>query len=840
MAGKGSCAVLFFLMFISMFSAEFSHSTDTLLSTQSMRDGQKLVSANNTFELGFFSPNSSSNRYLGIWYHQIPEQTIVWTANRDSPITDTSGFLTLSDDGDLMIFDGRGSSSTVASGSGTNNTALTILDSGNLVLRDANNLSRIFWQSFDSPTDTLLPGMKLRRRIRQNQLLTSWKSFDDPASGVFSFGIDPNGTAQLFSWREGNISWASGVWNGREFSLAPDLTESSIMNYEFVTNNDESYFTYHVNESIITRFIIDLLGQIQKMTWLEDTQEWILFWSQPRTQCEVYNRCGAFGVCNDQRSPFCRCLEGFEPASLADSNNADWSQGCIRKTSLQCNETGGEKDAFLGMGHMKFPADPVDLYIGKPEECKIACLNNCSCNAYDFSKGCKLWYGDLKNLRENDTDIGDGTLYLRLAASELASGGTKQMANASELAYGGQKTKKRHLLIIITVATSFTLFILCLLVCYLRIKRRRRGIKRPYEGQPLFTMSNDIAINLGESEDKGGPEFSLFHFSRIADATNNFSAENKLGEGGFGPVYKGQLPEGHEIAVKRLAAHSGQGLVEFKNEVLLIAKLQHRNLVRLLGCCMQGEEKILIYEYMPNKSLDFFLFDAARGALLDWGRRLHIIEGIVQGLLYLHKHSRLRIIHRDMKASNILLDADMNPKISDFGLARIFASNETQANTNRIVGTYGYMSPEYAAEGLFSIKSDVFSFGVLLLEIVSGKRNAGFHQYGNSLNLLGFAWELWKEGKWLELIDPALADECPRHEISRCIHVALMCVQENATDRPTMSDVVSMLAKESSAFPDPKQPGFFTVRIATEGDLPSKMDGSCSPNNLTITFPDGR
>ncbi|EHA8591945.1 putative Receptor-like serine/threonine-protein kinase SD1-7 [Cocos nucifera] len=152
----------------------------------------------------------------------------------------------------------------------------------------------------------------------------------------------------------------------------------------------------------------------------------------------------------------------------------------------------------------------------------------------------------------------------------------------------------------------------------------------------------------------------------------------------------------------------------------------------------------------------------------------------------------------------------------------------------------GYMSPEYAAEGLFSIKSDVFSFGVLLLEIVTGKRNAGFHQHGNSINLLGFAWELWKEGKWSELIDPSLADESPRHEISRCIHVALMCVQENAADRPTMSDVVAMLARESSSFPDPKQPGFFTVRIAIEGDLRSHMDGSCSPNNLTITFPDGR
>ncbi|XP_019707363.1 G-type lectin S-receptor-like serine/threonine-protein kinase At4g27290 isoform X1 [Elaeis guineensis] len=834
MACKRSCSMLVFLMFISVFSTEFSHSTDTLLPTQSISDGQTLVSANNTFELGFFSPNNSSNRYLGIWYHQIPQQTIVWTANRDSPIADTSGLLKFSDDGDLMIVDGRGSSTTVASGSGTNNTALAILDSGNLVLRDANNLSRIFWQSFDSPTDTFLPGMKLGRWGGISRLLTSWRSDDDPARGDFSLGVDPNGSTQIFIWQKETTYWTSGVWNGRIFSLVPEMTQDYIYSFEFVTNGDESYFTYHVKtDSILSRLVMDSSGKIQQTTWMDKYQEWILFWAQPKPQCDVRNLCGAFGVCNENSLASCQCLEGFEPASLPEWNNGYWSHGCLRKTSLQCNKIGGEKDAFLNKAHMRFPLDAVNLDIGEPEECKMACLNNCSCNAYTFSEGCNLWYGDLKNLQENYVGTESGTLYLRLAASELASGGQSYpKKNAG---------KKRLPLIMVTVTASFTLFILCLLVSFLRIKRRRRGIKRPYEEQSLFTVSNDIAIKLGESEDKGGPEFSLFHFSHIADATNNFSADHKLGEGGFGPVYKGQLPEGHEIAVKRLAAHSGQGLAEFKNEVLLIAKLQHRNLVRLLGCCIQGDqEKILIYEYMPNKSLDFFLFDAARGALLDWGRRLHIIEGIAQGLLYLHKHSRLRIIHRDLKASNILLDADMNPKISDFGLARIFGSNETQANTNRIVGTYGYMSPEYAAEGLFSIKSDVFSFGVLLLEIVSGKRNAGFHQYGNSINLLGFAWELWKEGKWLELIDPSLADESPRHEISRCIHVALMCVQENAADRPTMSDVVAMLTRESSAFPDPKQPGFFTVRIATEGDSRSNMDGNCSLNNLTITFPDGR
>ncbi|KAH9796653.1 G-type lectin S-receptor-like serine/threonine-protein kinase B120 [Citrus sinensis] len=205
------------------------------------------------------------------------------------------------------------------------------------------------------------------------------------------------------------------------------------------------------------------------------------------------------------------------------------------------------------------------------------------------------------------------------------------------------------------------------------------------KGQEISTdFSGPSDMVVGGSQ-VNGTDLPMFNFNTIAVATNYFSEGNKLGRGGFGPVHKGKLPEGQDIAVKRLSRKSGQGLEEFKNEIILIAKLQHRNLVRLLGCCIQGEEKMLIYEYMPNKSLDLFIFDPAKQALLDWTKRFAIIEGIARGLLYLHRDSRLRIIHRDLKASNILLDEDMNPKISDFGMARIFGFNQNEANTNRVV-----------------------------------------------------------------------------------------------------------------------------------------------------------
>ncbi|KAK9229621.1 hypothetical protein WN944_022584 [Citrus x changshan-huyou] len=361
-----------------------------------------------------------------------------------------------------------------------------------------------------------------------------------------------------------------------------------------------------------------------------------------------------------------------------------------------------------------------------------------------------------------------------------------------------------------------------------RRKPRSRGEDLMKFDLDLNLKADNVIIELPannkqtkRSKKKEVDRLPLFSFSSVSTATNKFSDANKLGEGGFGPVYKGVLKKGDEIAVKRLSGRSGQGLREMKNEASVIAKVQHKNLVRLLGCCIEKDEKILIYEYMPNKSLDFFLF------------------GIAQGLLYLHQYSRVRIIHRDLKASNILLDKDMNPKISDFGMARICGGNELQANTSRIVGTYGYMSPEYALEGVFSIKSDVFSFGVLLLEIVSGKKNTGFYRT-DSLNLLGYAWDLWTSNRTLELTDAILEDESSKQMLLRYVNIALLCVEESADDRPTMIDVVSMLTNEAAALLPPKQPAFSYVRnTVTSASSTGKVE-DCSVNQETISILEAR
>ncbi|KAL6654906.1 hypothetical protein ACP70R_008371 [Stipagrostis hirtigluma subsp. patula] len=386
--------------------------------------------------------------------------------------------------------------------------------------------------------------------------------------------------------------------------------------------------------------------------------------------------------------------------------------------------------------------------------------------------------------------------------------------------------QKRKVLVI-AVVVPLSLFTCVIIVSIGFIRRSKKGQSRSHEDEEL----------VWELEGRNS-EFIVYEFSEVLGATNNFSDENKLGQGGFGPVYKGRFQDGLEIAVKRLASHSRQGFIEFKNEVQLIAKLQHNNLVRLLGCCSHGEEKILIYEYLPNKSLDFFIFDETRRASLNWRKRLAIIEGISQGLLYLHKHSRLRVIHRDLKASNILLDHEMNPKISDFGLAKIFSNNDTEGNTNRIVGTYGYMAPEYASKGIFSVKSDVFSFGVLTLEIISGKKMSSFHRHEDFINLLGHAWQRWKDGLWLEVIDATLDAGCNAIEIIRCINMALLCVQEDAVQRPTMLEVVQMLSSKSMTLPEPTHPAYFHVRVRNEEASVAVEPGS--HNDASISSLDGR
>ncbi|KAM3699882.1 hypothetical protein ACB098_05G057400 [Castanea mollissima] len=769
------------LLFFLGTSSSLQH--DTLVQGNELEYLAELYSASGKYKIGFINLISGGPSYIGIWYNdnRFRENNTLWVANRDKPSLNARS-LAIDDNGELKIINNGDLPFVLYSGHEASNVRAVLLDTGNFVLSEISS-GRQLWQSFDYPSHVLLPGMKLGvdRKMGQRWFLTSWRSQEVPDSGNFTFGLHPNRTDKLVILLHGVIYWTSGYVNSSSFRLT-----NSNYSFDYTSNENETYFSYSAADIYSPQLSINYLG-----------------------------------VLSDHKGVIVNCTSAFSYLN----------EGCVAKENLQCKSLKETFSRVFGSWHddgFKFnESDNLALM-----DCKAKCLNNCSCVAYastneENQTGCEIWS---TGPRIASTDASKPRTIYFLA---------KNVAN---------RRANRWWIWLIMAVGAIIISLLCFLgntkwkKCRVEGERKKKQklLMQEIGGNAIPSTVHD-KVKKQNKDGQGSHELQIFSFESISVATNNFSTENKLGEGGFGPVYKGKLSDGPEIAIKRLSRSSGQGLVEFKNEVILIAKLQHTNLVRLLGFCIEGEEKLLIYEYMPNKSLDFFLFDSTKKHLLSWRTRFNIIEGIAQGLVYLHKYSRLRVIHRDLKASNILLDEEMNPKISDFGMAKIFGLKGLEENTNRIVGTYGYMSPEYAMNGVVSIKTDVFSFGVLLLEIMSGKKNNSRYHFEDPLNLTGYAWQLWNEGKSLELIDPTILEESrPPFEALRCIHIGLLCVQDQAKDRPTMPDVVSMLSNETLKLSSPKQPAFFTNTNAEDLGVSEIKPKNCSINSVTISVMEAR
>nr|XP_043627932.1 G-type lectin S-receptor-like serine/threonine-protein kinase At4g27290 [Erigeron canadensis] len=790
-------SVIFFFLLLTTSSS----SLDTITVHQNITDGETISSVNERYELGFFSPGSSKNRYLGIWFKNTTPLSVIWVANRETPLKNHLGTVKLDSLGHLSILDGAGAVVWSSNSSAPNTSVKPIaqlLSTGNLVIKDEVSLDEddFIWQSFDYPCDTIVSGMKMGKNFitGREMYLTSWKNEVDPSPGeyIWRYLMVKDKYPQEYLWKNSVMLHRFGPYNGDEFS---GQTKYNAIDKDIMVLNEEDMhiqFTHYSTQYAIM-FKLTPGGKVNISHLIMHNHEWIQDQFLPNDKCDEYGLCGPYGICSSVTPPYCECMKGFEQISTTNKTSpGNGTMECRRSKPLNC----GVREGFVMYSSLKLPDTQNAVYNRSMslQECQVACTNNCSCTAYanpnitEAAVGCLLWFGDLIDVRVYQQTGQD--LYVRMADSELLDAHSKF-------------SRKKRVIITVTLSISagFIGLILALYIWSRKMKKRSSDVER--KGRPGKALDKDKKSN----SMKENTELPLFTLSQISEATNKFDVKNKLGEGGFGPVYKGIL-EGQEVAVKLLSTSSRQGVDEFKNEVICIGKLQHRNLVKLLGYCNDDDGTILVYEYMPNKSLDTYIFDENLKSQLNWSHRFHIICGIARGLLYLHQDSQPTVVHRDLKAGNILLDLQMRPKISDFGLARMFDGQESEANTKRVVGTLGYISPEYAVNGVFSTKSDIFSFGVLVLEIVSGKKNRGFVDEDHNDNLLGHAWRLYNENKFLELVDTCLHKSYSVSEVVRSVHIGLLCVQHQAEDRPNAQFVVDMLDGEGS-LPSPKKPGFF-------------------------------
>ncbi|XP_027073599.1 cysteine-rich receptor-like protein kinase 42 isoform X1 [Coffea arabica] len=314
--------------------------------------------------------------------------------------------------------------------------------------------------------------------------------------------------------------------------------------------------------------------------------------------------------------------------------------------------------------------------------------------------------------------------------------------------------------------------------------------------------------------------YLYFKYEILEKATNYFDPRMKIGQGGAGSVYIGTLPDGKVIAVKRLFFSTSRWVEEFFNEVDLINGIQHKNLVKFLGCSIEGPESLLVYEFVPNKSLDHYLFDENRIKILSWKERFQIIIGTAEGIAFLHGGAGIRIVHRDIKSSNVLLDEDFSPKVADFGLARHFAEDRTHLSTE-LAGTLGYMAPEYLVKGQLTEKADVYSFGILVLEIVCGRKH-NYASKDDSGSLLQTVWTFYQTDKLEELVDPCLKGNFPALEAWNVLKIGLLCGQASATSRPSMVEVVQMVTVPNCAIPEPNQPPFLNSNSSFPAANPSR------------------
>ncbi|KAI5586610.1 hypothetical protein BDE02_06G223900 [Populus trichocarpa] len=714
-------------------------------------NGLFLISNNSNFAFGF-STTQDVTQFLLVVVH-MGSSKVIWSANRGSPVSYSDKFI-FGGDGKVSLQKGEAVVWTADTG-GKRVSAIEMQDSGNLVL--LGNGGSVLWQSFSHPTDTLISnqdfvdGMKLVSDPNSNKLthILEIKSGDMMLSAGFQtpqpywsiqkerrMTIDKGGGKPAVASLSGN-SWK--FYDGNKVFLSQFIFSDS-------TDANGTWIAVLGNDGFISFYNLDDGGS--------DSQTKI-----PSDPCSRPEPCDAHYVCSGNN--VCQCPSGLSNRLNCQTEVVSSCDGSNGSTELV---SAGDRLNYFALGFVP-PSSITDL-----EGCKSACHGNCSCLAFFFhnSSGNCFLFSDIGSFQ--NSNAGSSFVAYIKVSSDGGSG-----SNA-----GGDGSGEKSFPIVVIIVIG-TLIVICGLL-YMAFRYHRKK-KKMLESPPNTSEDDNFLETLS-----GMP--IRFSYRDLQTATNNFSV--KLGQGGFGSVYQGALPDGTQLAVKKLEG-MGQGKKEFRAEVSIIGSIHHHHLVRIKGFCAEGTHRLLAYEFMANGSLDKWIFKRNKEEfLLDWETRFNIAVGTAKGLAYLHEDCDVKIIHCDIKPENVLLDGQFLAKVSDFGLAKLMNREQSHVFTT-LRGTRGYLAPEWITNYAISEKSDVYSYGMLLLEIIGGRKNFDPTESSEKSHFPSYAFKMMEEGKLKEILDSKLRLDNDDDRVSTSIKVALWCIQEDMNLRPSMTKVVQML-----------------------------------------------
>ncbi|KAF5932276.1 hypothetical protein HYC85_028447 [Camellia sinensis] len=739
-------------------------------------------SSSGLFAFGFYTQDTGFK--VGIWLVLNRTKTVVWTTNRDDPpITSINSTLELTRNGKLVLKKEHGKEKLIANTTGSAASA-SMLDSGNFDLYDTD--SRVIWESFNFPTDTILGGQTLA----MGGTLISSLSDTQYSTGRYKLSMQADGNLVLYPLNTADRGldayWASNTWGEVPKYLSLYLNQSAgtldIINSTSLriikSFNPES--SYNNNKTIIYRATLDFDGVLRLYSHLLDETtndfKFQIDWKAPENPCEVKGYCGLNSFCTlDDNKPYCRCIPGTD---FVDPNKL--SLGCDTNFSRKGCETGIENDTTsfnittmenIEWGDLPY-AQESQMSI---EDCEKSCLEDCYCEAADYSlddRYCKKQSLPLMYVRRNV--VGASSKLTAIFKVRIIKSEKPTLAPTPTLIL--VKSRKEVMLILLVTMSLLTSSCAALSISGTYIyKFRVLKYKRLLQYGNL-SITEELTLH-------------LFSYSELREATNGFKEE--LGKGSFGAVYKGTLCRGKRlIAVKRLQKVLEEGKREFQAEMRAIGRKHHRNLVQLLGYCIEGSKRLLVYEYMSNGSLADLLFKSKRRP--DWNERIRIALNVARGILYLHEECETPIIHCDIKPQNILMDEFWNAKISDFGLAKFLMPDQTRTFTG-VRGTRGYVAPEWQRNNPISVKADVYSYGIVLLEIVCCRRNLEVNvSTPEEVVLSGWVYRCFA-GRELNKLIVVGDEEVDMKTLENMVKVGLWCIQDEPPLRPSMKSVVLML-----------------------------------------------